>query len=268
MPKQSVTPVLGSTPQFVPVVEVPALAVEFDPAELPSSALDPESLALPTCRQDECETKRTIELSQRIAPDTRHAEPRGPTFALNAQQVIEPARRAALVAPESLPPRARTRMSSAAVMTTNTHTAPLAQSLVGGPPADATEAENPQGQRERKEGKGKQRDRGGGRARIALITHATVEVPCAFTSGRGCCLGRSWVRAAPRIAARCKQRHPPASKPRPRARGGARREAQPKSPRARRQRSSPCGPVTASAPASSCARTAGSPPTFTSCAAP
>ena len=74
MPKQSATPVLGSTPQFVPVTE--ALGPELDPAELPSSALDPESLALPTCKQDESETNTTIELSPRIAGYSARSAPR------------------------------------------------------------------------------------------------------------------------------------------------------------------------------------------------
>src|SRR6188768_1515820 len=51
MPKQSATPELGSTPQFVPVV-VAAPALPVLPA-FPASAPVPSSPCLPNCRQDE-----------------------------------------------------------------------------------------------------------------------------------------------------------------------------------------------------------------------
>ena len=80
MPKQSAIPESGSTPQFVPVAEAPPLELAPALPALPGSALEPESLPLPICRQDESDTISTIEFIPRIAGDTRHAARAGPTF--------------------------------------------------------------------------------------------------------------------------------------------------------------------------------------------
>jgi len=90
-------PELGSTPQLVPVAEAPAVAPAPEPPETPALPAEPESGALPTCRQDDSRMASKLEITSRIAGDTRHGREGGPSYrnAGGGRRTLEDSRKGA-----------------------------------------------------------------------------------------------------------------------------------------------------------------------------